>query len=61
MTHDQYLEQHHELSNAALAEIALMQGRGEHEDAATAVTTLRALTDALWEQRRATAEREVAP
>jgi hypothetical protein len=61
MTRQQYLEQHHELTNAALAEVALMQSRGEHDDAATAVTSLRAMCDALWEQRVAEAEREVAP
>lgn len=61
MTHADYLEQHHELSNAALGEIALMLGRQEYADATTAVTNLRSLLDALWEERRATAEREVAP
>lgn len=61
MTHDQYLEQHHELSNAGLSEIALMLGRGDYDDATTATTTLRALLDDLWEQFRAVAERAVNP
>lgn len=61
MTHEAYLEQHHELSNAGLAAIATLQGRGDHQDAATATTNLRGRLDALWEQRRQTAEREVNP
>jgi hypothetical protein len=61
MTHAEYLEQHHELSNAGLSEIALMQGRGDYDDATTGITNLRAMLDALWELRRAAAEREVAP
>lgn len=58
MTQGQYLDRHHDLANAGLAEIALMQGRGEHDDASTAVSNLRTMLDALWDERRATAERE---
>lgn len=61
MTHEQYLEAHHELSNAALAEIALMLGREDFADATTATTNLRTMLDDLWAQRVAVAEREVAP
>lgn len=61
LAHPDYLEAYHELTSNALAEIALMQGRGAHDDAATAVGNLRLMQDALWDQRRATAERDVAP
>lgn len=61
MTHAEYQEQHHELANAGLAAIATLQGRGDHQDAATATTWLRARLSALWEERRAVAERETNP
>lgn len=61
MTHEQYLEQHHELSNAGLSAIALMLGREEVDDATTALTNLRAALDALWQEHVALVAREVNP
>jgi hypothetical protein len=61
MTHERYLEEHHELSRAGLTEIALMLGNGRTEDATTATTNLRAMLDALWDRRQVAAAREVAP
>lgn len=61
VTHETYLESHHELSNAGFDAIALMLAKGNYEDATTAMTNLRALLDDLWEQRREVAERGVKP
>lgn len=61
VTHDVYLESHHELSNSGFDAIALMLAKGNYEDATTAMTNLRALLDALWEARREVAERGVRP
>lgn len=61
MTHPQYLEQHEALSRSGLAVIATLLGRDDIADAKTATTNLRARLDALWEERRTAAEREVNP
>lgn len=51
MTHADYLEQHHELSNAGLTEVGLMLAAERYTDATTATTNLRAMLDALYDQR----------
>jgi hypothetical protein len=61
MTHLEYQETHHELANGGLAAIATMLGAQRYEDATTATTNLRAMLDALWDQRQEAAAREVAP
>lgn len=61
MTHEEYLEAHHETANGVLAVVAQKQGTGDHEAATELVTRLRTRLDELWEERRASAEREVAP
>jgi hypothetical protein len=52
LEHTAYLEAHHELTDAALTDIAEMMGRDDFEAARDKVTTTRQATDALWEQRR---------
>lgn len=61
MTHAAYLERHHELSNAGLAEIALMLGAQRFEDATTATTNLRAMLDAEYDAYQQSVEPGVAP
>lgn len=61
MTHAEYLERHHELSNQGLTVIAFKLGQQQYEEATTATTNLRTMLDDLWEQRRLAAGREVAP
>ena len=51
LDHNAYLEAHHELTDAALTDIALMLGRDDFEAAREKVTETRQATDALWAQR----------
>jgi two-component sensor histidine kinase len=64
MDHLTYLERYHELTSANLAVIAQKLGSETAEavtEGVARLTALRAAQDALWEQRRAQAEREVNP
>lgn len=61
MDHPTYLEQFNDIVTKVLPEVALMQGRGDHESATQLVTQLRAKLDDMWSQRVADAERGVAP
>lgn len=61
MDHATYLDRYHELTTAALSELALLHGREAWDEATTYLTALRAQQDALWEQFRASAEQRVNP
>ncbi len=61
MTHATYLERYVEITTAALAELALMHGRGDFAEATTYLTQLRAGLDALWEQFKDAASAGVNP
>jgi len=61
MDHATYLESYLSLTTSALAELALLHGREEWTDATAYLTDLRAQQDALWEEFRASAQREVNP
>lgn len=61
MTHAEYLEAFHELTNTVLPEIALRQGRGDHDQATDLLTQLRAKQSDLWSQRVVTAQEGVNP
>lgn len=61
MTHEQYLEQHHETANTALAAIATKMAQAEYALAETMLIKTRAILDDLWQQRVEAAAREVNP
>lgn len=61
MTHDQYLEQYHEITSKVIPDIALRLGRDDLAGGAELLTRLRAKLDDLWSQRTATTAREVNP
>jgi len=63
MDHLTYLDRYNAMTAPALDELALLLGRLEGDDAtaaATYLTNLRTAQDALWEDYRAQASREVA-
>lgn len=61
MTHAAYLERYVEITTPALAEIALLHGRGEFDEATAYLTALRTALDALWEQFKDVASAGVNP
>lgn len=61
MDHLTYLDRYHELTTAALAEIALLHGREDWSESATALTALRVQQDAMWDAYRASAGELVKP
>ena len=61
MTHEDYLEKHHEIANAVFASVAMKFAQNKADEAKELLTRARATLDTLWEQRRQTAERTVNP
>ncbi|RAK51602.1 hypothetical protein [Phenylobacterium soli] len=61
MDHPTYLELFHETVIKVLPEVAIRQGRGDHDSAADLVTALRTKLDDLWAQRVVTAQQGMKP
>lgn len=61
MTHDQYLEAHHELTTKVLPEIAMRNGREDYTSSAELLTQLRAKLDSLWTEYVASVAPGVRP
>lgn len=61
MTHTDYLEAHHELTNKALSELAIRHGKQDYEGATELLTQLRAKLSDMWTKYMGDASRTVAP
>ncbi len=55
MTHAEYLEAHHKLTEDAYAQVNAFLGEDSFADAKATLVALRSALDALWEQRLASA------